>query len=155
MGAEKVGRRLIDGLFAGFSGVYPARCSAATDRVFPDVRENWMSIQVTAAMLCPMLIRPDGQCTLYRDGIFQRRQFASKCLHREALNRRREVPTQLHEIGQAVAKRRAELDLTQTQLAKLAGLSRLTVNQLEAGNGRGIFTCIVKYGSDRGAVPPG
>lgn len=40
---------------------------------------------------------------------------------------------QLHEIGQAVAKRRAELDLTQAQLAKLAGLSRLTVNQLETG----------------------
>ncbi|WP_175917170.1 helix-turn-helix transcriptional regulator [Burkholderia pyrrocinia] len=40
---------------------------------------------------------------------------------------------QLHEIGQAAAKRRAELDLTQAQLAKLAGLSRLTVNQLETG----------------------
>ncbi|NTX27177.1 helix-turn-helix domain-containing protein [Burkholderia pyrrocinia] len=40
---------------------------------------------------------------------------------------------QLHEIGQAVAKRRAELDLTQAQLAKFAGLSRFTVNQLEAG----------------------
>ncbi|KUY86458.1 XRE family transcriptional regulator [Burkholderia cepacia] len=40
---------------------------------------------------------------------------------------------QLYEIGQAVAKRRAELDLTQAQLAKLAGLSRFTVNQLEAG----------------------
>ncbi|MFM0265479.1 helix-turn-helix domain-containing protein [Paraburkholderia sediminicola] len=41
---------------------------------------------------------------------------------------------QLYEIGQAVAKRRAELDLTQAQLAKLAGLSRFTVNQLETGN---------------------
>lgn len=40
---------------------------------------------------------------------------------------------QLYEIGQAVAKRRAELDLTQAQLARLAGLSRLTVNQLETG----------------------
>jgi transcriptional regulator with XRE-family HTH domain len=40
---------------------------------------------------------------------------------------------QLYEIGQAVAKRRAELDLTQAQLAKLTGLSRVTVNQLEAG----------------------
>ncbi|MFD1555860.1 helix-turn-helix domain-containing protein [Paraburkholderia silviterrae] len=40
---------------------------------------------------------------------------------------------QLYEIGQAVAKRRAELDLTQAQLAKLAGLSRLTINQLESG----------------------
>jgi transcriptional regulator with XRE-family HTH domain len=40
---------------------------------------------------------------------------------------------QLYEIGQAVAKRRLELDLTQAQLAKLAGLSRLTVNQLESG----------------------
>ncbi|CAG9215838.1 Transcriptional regulator [Paraburkholderia tropica] len=40
---------------------------------------------------------------------------------------------QLYEIGQAVAQRRAELDLTQAQLAKLAGLSRVTVNQFEAG----------------------
>lgn len=40
---------------------------------------------------------------------------------------------QLYEIGLAVAKRRAELDLTQAQLAKLAGLSRFTVNQLETG----------------------
>ncbi|WP_244109959.1 MULTISPECIES: helix-turn-helix domain-containing protein [Burkholderia] len=40
---------------------------------------------------------------------------------------------QLNEIGQAVAKRRAELALTQARLAKLAGLSRLTVNQLETG----------------------
>lgn len=40
---------------------------------------------------------------------------------------------QLNEIGQAVAKRRLELDLTQAQLAKLAGLSRFTINQLEAG----------------------
>ncbi|RAR56258.1 Xre family transcriptional regulator [Paraburkholderia unamae] len=40
---------------------------------------------------------------------------------------------QLYEIGQAIAQRRAELDLTQAQLAKLAGLSRVTINQLEAG----------------------
>src|ERR1700674_3433540 len=40
---------------------------------------------------------------------------------------------QLYEIGQSVAKRRAELDLTQAQLAKLSGLSRFTVNQLETG----------------------
>ncbi|VWC83559.1 XRE family transcriptional regulator [Burkholderia lata] len=40
---------------------------------------------------------------------------------------------QLYEIGQAVAKRRADLDLTQARLARLAGLSRLTVNQLENG----------------------
>ncbi|RQS31597.1 helix-turn-helix domain-containing protein [Burkholderia sp. Bp8992] len=40
---------------------------------------------------------------------------------------------QLYEIGQAIAKRRAELDLTQARLARLAGLSRLTVNQLETG----------------------
>lgn len=39
----------------------------------------------------------------------------------------------LHEIGHVVAQRRAELQLTQAQLAKLAGLSRLTINQLEAG----------------------
>ncbi|MFK4445227.1 putative transcriptional regulator [Caballeronia udeis] len=30
---------------------------------------------------------------------------------------------QLYEIGQSVAKRRSELDLTQAQLAKLSGLS--------------------------------
>ena len=40
---------------------------------------------------------------------------------------------QLYELGQAVAKRRVELDLTQAQLARLAGLSRFTINQLEAG----------------------
>ncbi|WP_321859552.1 helix-turn-helix domain-containing protein [Burkholderia cenocepacia] len=40
---------------------------------------------------------------------------------------------QLNEIGQVVAKRRAELNLTQAQLARLAGLSRLTINQLETG----------------------
>lgn len=40
---------------------------------------------------------------------------------------------QLYEIGQLIAKRRAELDLTQAQLAKLSGLSRFTINQLEAG----------------------
>src|SRR5260363_238221 len=33
---------------------------------------------------------------------------------------------QLYEIGQSVAKRRAELGLTQAQLAKLARLSRFT-----------------------------
>ncbi|KNH04122.1 hypothetical protein BRCH_04267 [Candidatus Burkholderia brachyanthoides] len=43
---------------------------------------------------------------------------------------------QLQEIGRAVVLRRAELDLTQAQLAKLVGaeLSRFTVNQLETGN---------------------
>ncbi|MXN76306.1 helix-turn-helix domain-containing protein [Burkholderia sp. 4701] len=40
---------------------------------------------------------------------------------------------QLYEIGQAVAARRTELELTRAQLAKLAGLSRFTVNQLETG----------------------
>jgi transcriptional regulator with XRE-family HTH domain len=40
---------------------------------------------------------------------------------------------QLLEIGKAVARRRAELQLSQAQLAKLAGLSRLTINHLEAG----------------------
>ena len=40
---------------------------------------------------------------------------------------------QLYEIGSEVAKRRAELQLTQAQLAKLSGLSRFTINQLEAG----------------------
>lgn len=40
---------------------------------------------------------------------------------------------QLREIGRRVAERRATLQLTQGQLASLAGLSRLTINQLEAG----------------------
>jgi transcriptional regulator with XRE-family HTH domain len=40
---------------------------------------------------------------------------------------------QLYEIGGEIAKRRLELQLTQEQLAKLAGLSRLTINQLESG----------------------
>lgn len=40
---------------------------------------------------------------------------------------------QLYEIGREVAQRRAELQLTQAQLAKLAGLSRFTINQLETG----------------------
>lgn len=39
----------------------------------------------------------------------------------------------LREIGQRVAARRGELQLTQAQLAKLSGLSRLTINQLEGG----------------------
>jgi transcriptional regulator with XRE-family HTH domain len=40
---------------------------------------------------------------------------------------------QLYEIGQQVAQRRTELQLSQAQLAKLSGLSRLTINQLESG----------------------
>ena len=40
---------------------------------------------------------------------------------------------QLNEIGRAVGQRRAELQLSQAQLAKLTGLSRLTINELESG----------------------
>ena len=40
---------------------------------------------------------------------------------------------QLAEIGRRVGERRTALQLTQAQLARLAGLSRLTINQLEAG----------------------
>lgn len=40
---------------------------------------------------------------------------------------------QLYEIGEEISKRRSELQLTQAQLAKLSGLSRFTINQLEAG----------------------
>lgn len=40
----------------------------------------------------------------------------------------------LREIGQRVTARRNELQLTQAQLAKLSGLSRLTINQLEGGS---------------------
>jgi len=40
----------------------------------------------------------------------------------------------LREIGPRVTARRNELQLTQAQLAKLSGLSRLTINQLEGGS---------------------
>ncbi|MFZ6767750.1 helix-turn-helix transcriptional regulator [Undibacterium sp. Di26W] len=39
----------------------------------------------------------------------------------------------LHEIGAQVKEKRIELGLTQAQVAKLAGLSRTTINQLESG----------------------
>jgi transcriptional regulator with XRE-family HTH domain len=40
---------------------------------------------------------------------------------------------QLREVGMHVHDRRKEIGLSQAQLAKLAGLSRTTVNQLESG----------------------
>lgn len=40
---------------------------------------------------------------------------------------------QLREVGMHVHDKRKTLGLTQTQLAKLSGLSRTTVNQLESG----------------------
>lgn len=40
---------------------------------------------------------------------------------------------QLREVGMQVHKKRKELGISQAQLAKLAGLSRTTVNQLESG----------------------
>ena len=40
---------------------------------------------------------------------------------------------QLPEIGQLVQSRRSQLGLSQQQLARLSGLSRATVNQLERG----------------------
>ncbi len=40
---------------------------------------------------------------------------------------------QLYEIGAEIARRREQLQLSQAQLARMAGLSRLTINQLEAG----------------------
>jgi transcriptional regulator with XRE-family HTH domain len=40
---------------------------------------------------------------------------------------------QLREVGMHVHEKRKELGITQAQLAKLAGLSRTTVNQLESG----------------------
>lgn len=40
---------------------------------------------------------------------------------------------QLHEIGSAVRERRRALGLSQQALARLAGLSRATINQLENG----------------------
>lgn len=40
----------------------------------------------------------------------------------------------LPEIGQRIRERREELGLSQDRLAKLSGLSRVTVNQLETGS---------------------
>lgn len=40
---------------------------------------------------------------------------------------------QLREVGMHVHEKRKELGISQAQLAKLAGLSRTTVNRLEAG----------------------
>lgn len=40
----------------------------------------------------------------------------------------------LHEIGQLVRERREALGLSQERLARLAGLSRATINQLETGS---------------------
>lgn len=40
---------------------------------------------------------------------------------------------QLREVGMHVHDRRKEIGISQAQLAKLAGLSRTTVNQLESG----------------------
>lgn len=45
---------------------------------------------------------------------------------------------QLREVGEKVASRRHEIGLTITQLAKLAGLSRRTVSQLEQGHSKEI-----------------
>ena len=39
----------------------------------------------------------------------------------------------LNEIGQRTRDRREELGLSQARLAKLVGLSRVTINQLETG----------------------
>ena len=39
----------------------------------------------------------------------------------------------IHELGQAMRMRRAEMGLSQAQVAALSGLSRQTVNQLETG----------------------
>jgi DNA-binding XRE family transcriptional regulator len=44
-----------------------------------------------------------------------------------------EVTMNLHEIGTLVRERRDTLGLSQDRLAKLAGLSRATINQLETG----------------------
>jgi transcriptional regulator with XRE-family HTH domain len=40
----------------------------------------------------------------------------------------------LTEIGQRIRDRREELGLSQDRLAKLGGLSRVTINQLETGS---------------------
>src|SRR5688572_12109288 len=39
----------------------------------------------------------------------------------------------IHELGQALRARRAEMGLSQAQVACLSGLSRQTVNQIETG----------------------
>jgi transcriptional regulator with XRE-family HTH domain len=43
-------------------------------------------------------------------------------------------PMNLNEIGQCIRKRRDELGLSQDRLAKLGGLSRVTINKLETGS---------------------
>jgi transcriptional regulator with XRE-family HTH domain len=40
----------------------------------------------------------------------------------------------IHELGAAVRVRRSDMGLTQGTLAKLSGLSRTTINQVETGN---------------------
>ena len=49
-----------------------------------------------------------------------------------------------NEIGQAVAERRATLDITQERLAKLCGLSVHTVSNLETGTGNVTLETLLK-----------
>jgi transcriptional regulator with XRE-family HTH domain len=42
--------------------------------------------------------------------------------------------SELREVGALIRERRLELGLTQARLARLAGVSRVTVNQLESGS---------------------
>lgn len=48
------------------------------------------------------------------------------------------------EIGQLVAKRRAELAIKQEDLAELAGVTTKTIYQLESGKGNPAFTTLEK-----------
>jgi transcriptional regulator with XRE-family HTH domain len=43
-------------------------------------------------------------------------------------------PAVLHEIGERVERRRIDADLTQAQLAEEAGISKRTVERIEAGD---------------------
>ena len=48
------------------------------------------------------------------------------------------------EIGQAIAARRDTLDITQTRLAKLSGISVHTLSNLETGRGNVTLDTLIK-----------
>ncbi|WP_338631259.1 helix-turn-helix transcriptional regulator [Clostridium baratii] len=48
----------------------------------------------------------------------------------------KKIEKAISEIGERVKKRRLEMDLTQAELAKLAGLTKTTVVQIEIGDAK-------------------
>lgn len=51
------------------------------------------------------------------------------------------------EIGQSIAERRDTLDITQTRLAKLSGISVHTLSNLETGQGNVTLDTLLKVAS--------